>query len=81
MIDSSSRTIPGEGDPITVLKDKYENDDLSKILKEKGLEQKIRDIKIGIEEFSLEKEANKLIGKLDKIKRRPQEKYNLIDKD
>ena len=81
VIDDSSITIAGEGGPRTVIKDKYENDDLPKILKEKGLEQKIRDIKISIEEFCLEKKANKLIGKLDRIKRKLQDKYNLTDEE
>jgi len=81
VIDSSSITIPGEGGPRTVIKDKYENDDLPKILKEKGLEQKIRDIKISIEEFGLDKKAEKKIRKLERIKRKLQDKYNLTDEE
>ena len=81
VIDSSSITINGEGGPRTVIKDKYENVNLAKILEEKGLEQKIRDIKISIEEFGLDKKANKLIGKLDRIKRKLQDKYNLTDEE
>ncbi len=81
VIDSSSITIPGEGCPRTVIKDKYENVDLPKILKEKGLEQKIRDIKISIEEFGLDKKAEKKIRKLERIKRKLQDKYNLTDEE
>ncbi len=81
VIDSSSITITGEGCPRTVIKDKYENVDLPKILKEKGLEQKIRDIKISIEEFGLDKKAEKKIRKLERIKRKLQDKYNLTDEE
>ena len=81
VIDSSSIKIAGEGGPRTVIKDKYKNVDFPKILEEKGLEQKIRDIKISIEEFGFGKEANKLIGKLDRVKKKLQDKYNLTDEE
>ena len=81
VIDSSSITINGEGGPRTVIKDKYKNVNLPKILEEKGLEQKIRDIKISIEEFGLDKKAEKKIRKLERIKRKLQDKYNLTDEE
>jgi hypothetical protein len=65
----------------TVIVDQYENEDITKILKEKGLEQKIEDIAISIEGFGLDKKAEKLIRKLEKIEEKFRDKYNLTDKE
>ena len=65
----------------TVIVDQYENEDITKILREKGLDQKIKDIEISIKGFGLDKKAEKSIRKLEKIKEKFRDKYNLTDKE
>lgn len=81
MVVTTAITITGESGHRTLINDKYENEDITKILKEKGLEQKIEDIAISIKGFGLDKKAEKLIRKLEKIEEKFRDKYNLTDKE
>ncbi|MCW3133422.1 MAG: hypothetical protein N2V78_03740 [Methanophagales archaeon] len=81
MVVTSPITITGEKGAKTSINDKYKNEDITKILKEKGLEQKIGDIGISIKGFGLDKKAKKLIRKLEKLERKYIDEYNLTNKE
>ena len=73
------KSIVNKKGPRTVINDQYETENLTKILRGKGLDQKINDI--NIESFGLDKKAEKLVRKLEKIKEKFQDKYILADEE
>ncbi len=61
--------------------ERYENEEIIKILEEKGLNKSIKDIDDISERLGLDKKAEKSIRKLERIKRKLQDKYNLTDEE
>ena len=61
--------------------ERYENEEIIKILEEKGLNKSIKDIEDVSERLGLDKKAEKKIRKLERIKRKLQDKYNLTDEE
>jgi len=73
------KSIVNKKGPRTVINAQYETENLTKILRGKGLDQKINDIII--QSFGLDKKAEKLVRKLEKIKEKFQDKYILADEE
>ena len=61
------------------MEDRYENSDRAEILKERGLDGKIEEIKSLIRRSKLDKKAENLIQRLEKIKEKYRDKYELVD--
>lgn len=59
----------------------YEDKEITKILAETGLDEKIENIKEFRDQLSLDKKAKKLIDKLEKLISNYQDKYYLTDDD
>jgi hypothetical protein len=70
-----------EYDHKIVISDKYENKDPNKILKEKGLYEKIKSIENHIKELALDKQSEKLIGEMNGVKEKFKDKYCLTDEE
>ena len=69
-----------EGDSVRIA-ERYENEEIIKILEEKGLNKNIEDIEDISGRLRLDKKAEKSIRKLERIKRKLQDKYNLTDEE